>query len=89
MKILRLSFVTALLMIFLAGCAPSIHPQKDSYRIPRLTGNLFIAEDGAGIPVRRWLPDRDVKAVVIALHGFNLKRSVCLLCRCGKAIWWM
>ncbi|MBM4207671.1 MAG: hypothetical protein FJ190_06495 [Gammaproteobacteria bacterium] len=19
----------------------------------------------------------------------NLKRSVCLLCRCGKAIWWM
>ncbi|MBM4208415.1 MAG: hypothetical protein FJ190_10545 [Gammaproteobacteria bacterium] len=30
-----------------------------------------------------------VLSVILSLICIILKRSVCLLCRCGKAIWWM
>ncbi|CAG7856972.1 hypothetical protein MCAMS1_01653 [biofilm metagenome] len=39
--------------------------------IPRLTDNLFVSDDGASLPLRRWLPTIKTKAVLIALHGFN------------------
>lgn len=32
---------------------------------------LFIASDGALLPLRTWLPKSKPKAVVVALHGFN------------------
>lgn len=39
---------------------------------PLLYNKYFITSDNAKIPVRRWLPDHHrVKAVIIALHGFN------------------
>src|SRR5437667_10541434 len=38
---------------------------------PRLTENGFIAADGAVLPLRKWLPKNEVKAVILALHGFN------------------
>lgn len=37
----------------------------------RLTENTFIAADGVSLPLRRWLPQGEVKAVILALHGFN------------------
>jgi len=38
----------------------------------RLEGGAFIADDGARLPMRAWLPAKGpVKAVVLALHGFN------------------
>ncbi len=37
-----------------------------------LEGGAFIADDGARLPMRAWLPAKGpVKAVVLALHGFN------------------
>jgi alpha-beta hydrolase superfamily lysophospholipase len=38
---------------------------------PRIVGDQFIAEDGAALPLRRWVPSGKVEAVVLALHGFN------------------
>jgi len=39
---------------------------------PKIEKEHFIAADGAKLPVRSWLPkDSAVKAVVVALHGFN------------------
>jgi len=43
---------------------------------PRFTGTSFVAADGQVLPLREWLPpanDRGghVKAVLLALHGFN------------------
>jgi acylglycerol lipase len=43
---------------------------------PRFTGTSFVAADGHVLPLREWLPpagDRGdhVKAVLLALHGFN------------------
>jgi acylglycerol lipase len=40
--------------------------------IPRFSETSFIAADGQTLPLRTWLPqDRPVKAVILALHGFN------------------
>jgi acylglycerol lipase len=39
--------------------------------MPRFTERAFIAADGTPLPLRRWLPRGPVKAVILALHGFN------------------
>ncbi len=36
-----------------------------------LHSQYFIAEDGATLPLREWLPKNQAEAVLIALHGFN------------------
>src|SRR6266487_195279 len=38
---------------------------------PRFTDAAFIAPDGAQLPLRKWLPKGQPKAVVLALHGFG------------------
>ena len=38
---------------------------------PALADEELVAADGARLPVLRWLPDGDPKAVILALHGFN------------------
>jgi alpha-beta hydrolase superfamily lysophospholipase len=37
----------------------------------RLTQDAMIAADGAVLPLRRWLPEGEPRAVMLALHGFN------------------
>jgi alpha-beta hydrolase superfamily lysophospholipase len=44
--------------------------------VPRFTETSFVAADGQVLPLRKWLPPADigggeVKAVILALHGFN------------------
>ena len=38
---------------------------------PRFTAAAFVTADGRHLPLRRWLPAGRVKAVILALHGFN------------------
>jgi alpha-beta hydrolase superfamily lysophospholipase len=38
---------------------------------PQLIEDKMIMADGAALPMRVWLPQGEVKAVVLALHGFN------------------
>jgi len=38
---------------------------------PHLTQSAIVMPDGARLPLRIWLPKGRVKAVVLALHGFN------------------
>jgi alpha-beta hydrolase superfamily lysophospholipase len=40
-------------------------------QVPRFTEEAFVAEDGARLPLRKWLPQGRVKAVILGLHGFN------------------
>jgi acylglycerol lipase len=70
-----------------AGCAPTTDWLVRQARIgttraatvarpqPHFAGSRFIAADGVVLPLRQWLPrgdaDGNVKAVVLALHGFN------------------
>jgi len=70
------------LAILLTGCAgeavtdmhetqPSSDTSHQAAGLPRLEDGAFIADDGARLPMRAWLPARPVKAVALALHGFN------------------
>jgi alpha-beta hydrolase superfamily lysophospholipase len=63
--------LSILLIALLTGCMPMIHPPGEKNTPPHLTSNLYKTEDGASLPLRRWLPKTEAKAVLIALHGFN------------------
>jgi acylglycerol lipase len=66
-----------------AGCAPTIDEDvrlagigtaraaPEANPVPRFTGTHFVAADGQLLPLRQWLPEGEVKAVILALHGFN------------------
>ncbi len=62
--------LAALLGACAAGDAdlPTIAPGPVT---PHLTTEAFIANDGTALPMRSWLPDGSVKAVILAVHGFN------------------
>ena len=67
----RKLFITFLLAL-IAGCMPTIHPPGDKINSGQLLTDRFITEDGSELPLRSWLPKKkDIKAVIIALHGFN------------------
>ena len=59
-------------MIFLLGaCSPRLEPAGPVIQVPALTTSEIIQSDGAVLPLRRWLPDDEPRAVIVALHGFN------------------
>jgi len=53
-----------------AGAAPP-HPMGEAGAPARFTDSEFVADDGARLPLRKWLPPGGVKAVILALHGFG------------------
>jgi len=57
---------------FLSGCAPHFPTPPESQSVsPAISANAFISYDGTSLPLKRWLPPKDIEAVVIAVHGFN------------------
>jgi acylglycerol lipase len=74
--------VVALLLV--VGCAPTTdevvklagigtaRAAPDPSSIPHFTETAFVTADDQILPLRKWLPkDGGVKAVILALHGFN------------------
>ena len=70
-------------LLLLAGCAPRIDEEvrlagigtpraaPDPKPVPRFTESGFVTADGQVLPLRIWLPPGEIKAVILALHGFN------------------
>jgi len=70
-------------LLTLAACAPTTRQSADPAEsgnaraalvgesVPRFTGHEFVTADGQLLPLRKWLPRGKVKAVILALHGFN------------------
>jgi acylglycerol lipase len=69
-------------LLLLTGCALPAEPglqvasavasrRAPETAQPRITDNALIAADGASLPLRKWRPKSGVKAVILALHGFN------------------
>lgn len=56
---------------FLAACAPQVAPPGSESRSPVLKDTVFETSDGLSLPVRKWVPDNEPEAVVLAVHGFN------------------
>jgi acylglycerol lipase len=59
------------LAALLAGCAAPTMPLWPKADGPALKENVLVAEDGALLPLRRWLPQAEPLGVVLAIHGFN------------------
>ena len=58
----------------LAACAapPLVPPPAPPGSVaPHFTGEAFVADDGAAMPLRVWRPEGETTAVILALHGFN------------------
>lgn len=55
-----------------AACAPQVQPPGPGpLSSPALTPDSVVTRDGVQLPLRAWLPDGSVEAVVLGLHGFN------------------
>jgi alpha-beta hydrolase superfamily lysophospholipase len=64
----------AFFVFLLAGCAtPEQTPPiiATTAIAPQLTSDAYVANDGARLPLQSWLPDGQVRAVVLAVHGIN------------------
>jgi acylglycerol lipase len=63
---------TTLVLLVSSACSPVVNqPEKQGVESKIVKGH-FVANDGSMLPLRSWLPkDGQVKAVVVALHGFN------------------
>jgi acylglycerol lipase len=73
-------YIAITTLLLLAACTPSKLRSTGSGRpppppaaatIPHFAGNTFVTADGERLPLHRWLPQGPVKAVILALHGFN------------------
>ena len=71
MVVLRRFLLFAWLAATVSGCAPSHELPVLMRQAPELRADALVASDGAVLPVRRWGPTDDPRAVVLALHGFN------------------
>jgi acylglycerol lipase len=77
----RISVAFALLLS--AGCTPTTDEDArlagtgtaraalDTKPVPHFTDTEFVTADGQVLPLRKWLPKGEVRAVILALHGFN------------------
>jgi len=71
-KRLLMAVITAAAFILSSACSPLVNIPGKPVMQPKLAQDHFSAADGTILPVRSWLPKTTpVKAVVIALHGFN------------------
>lgn len=64
--------VAVLLLLLTAACAqPSQQGIGPATQAPAIGDASFTMADGALLPYRLWKPDGAIKAVILALHGFN------------------
>jgi acylglycerol lipase len=74
MRRTRRAVAVSSFVLLLAACAgtepqPPIHATTPT--TPQLTSDAFVANDGAHLPLRSWLPEGRIRAVVLAVHGMN------------------
>ena len=70
--------LSALLLLLVAACAPTVVSMGPTVTAPRLIETADVDErvitaDGAELPLRVWHPgpDQPPRAVILAVHGFN------------------
>jgi alpha-beta hydrolase superfamily lysophospholipase len=63
--------VALFLALTLAACAPMTAPPGAMPSAPALAEDSFLMRDGLRLPLRRWVPEGDPKAIIIALHGMS------------------
>lgn len=60
------------LVFILAACSPDfVTPALTTVGSPEISGHTFISYDNAELPLRMWLPSRDIDAIIVGVHGLN------------------
>jgi alpha-beta hydrolase superfamily lysophospholipase len=71
-RALKHFFIAAVAAALVSCASPDPLPMiATGTMTPHLTDNSYVAIDGAQLPMHSWLPDGEVKAVVLAVHGIN------------------
>jgi alpha-beta hydrolase superfamily lysophospholipase len=65
------TFAALALSLALGACAPVVKTAGPPMTKPRLEATQLVMPDGAGLPLRRWIPVEKPTAIILALHGFN------------------
>lgn len=65
------AFLLPLALLLTSACTPRVMNPGPSVQEPTLTDTGLRMADGAVLPIRKWAPDGEPKAVILALHGFN------------------
>ncbi|MCC5810812.1 MAG: lysophospholipase [Ectothiorhodospiraceae bacterium] len=59
-------------LLGIAACGkPAVQESGDASQAARLEADAAYMPDGTRLPIRRWVPEQEALAVVLALHGFN------------------
>ncbi len=64
----------------LGGCVARDARPGPVVALPFEQGERFVMTDGASLPYRVWRPDGEIRAVMLALHGFNDSRDAFTFC---------
>lgn len=69
----RSTVIALLLGLLLPACTLPAYPEgpQRGDEPDRLEAGQMRLDDGYRLPVRRWAPEREPRAVLLALHGFN------------------
>ncbi len=79
------SFAYALCcLVILAACAPRVQDFQPGLMAAKIQDNSFISEDGKALPLRAWPALGQPRAVLLALHGFNMYSNYFA----EPAAWW-
>ncbi|WP_051330308.1 alpha/beta hydrolase [Niveispirillum irakense] len=57
--------------LLVTGCAARTEMIGPVRQVPSLAEGALVTTDGANLPLRHWRPEGPVRAVIVALHGFN------------------
>lgn len=72
---IRTLVLTILLLLAMAACTtPHVQPvlvTPAGFSGPRMESDVFVVDDGAALPYRRWGPSGQPRVVIVALHGMN------------------
>lgn len=60
-----------LLLGMLAACAPVTRPAGEPVMSPVYDGDALVMADGMRLALQDWMPPRQPRAVILALHGYN------------------
>ena len=71
----RRATAVSLLATAVSGCVARSAPAGPAIMPPEQDADAFVMPDGARLPYRVWRPAGEVRAVVLALHGFNDSRD--------------
>lgn len=71
----RRAFTALLIGFSLSACASRLAPAGPAEIVPAMGRQAFVMPDGTRLPYRAWLPSGRLRAVMLALHGFNDSRD--------------